>query len=202
MWARPTGQLRLVIGTSAACNRVVIDRLPLRLPTLGLNVDDAGCEVDDLAFCAAVQVRVGADEDWSGLVDRAVAAGWVGIEALGGVLGRVGDVTRDNASAYGQAVADTVAAVRTWDRRTDAQRTFPLTECGFRPGSSRFQEMLDDGSPRFEVLDVAFLLSQGDLTRPVWEPVLVAALGIEPGGRAPLARVRDVARRLVPPPGR
>lgn len=194
-------QLRLVTGSDVEWNRVMVDRVRLHLPTVGVSVDDAGCEVDDLAFCAAVQVRVGADEDWSGLVDRAVAAGWVGIEALGGVSGRVGEVTRDNASAHGQAVADTVAAVRTWDRRTDAQRTFPLTECLFRPGGSRFQEVLDDGSPRFEVLDVAFLFSQGDVTRPVWEPVLDAALGMEPGGRVPLVRVRDVVRHVVPPSG-
>lgn len=179
----------------------MIDHLPLPLPTVGVSVDEAGCGVDDLAFCGAVQVRVGADEDWSDLVDRAVAQGWVGIEALAGVPGRVGDVTRDNASAFGQAIADTVAAVRTWDRGLSTQRTFPFTDCGFGPGLSRFQEVLDDGAPRFEILDVAFLFTQGDLTRPVREPALVAALGIEPGDRVPLHRVRDLARRVAPPSG-
>lgn len=160
-----------------------------------MSVDSAGCDEDDLVVCAAVQVRVGADEAWDALVERAVAAGWVGIEALAGMGGSVAEATRDNASVSGQAVADTVVAVRTWDRETDEQRTFPLIECGFRPGGSRFQEVSADGSPRFEILDVAFLFKQGDLTGPVWDPALARSLGIEIGQRVPLADVRDLARR-------
>lgn len=182
---------RLVIGADAECNGRMIKRQPLRVPTIGVSVDSTGCDVDDLVVCAAVQVRVGADEAWDSVVERAVAAGWVGIESLAGVGGSVADVTRDNVSVHGQAVADTVVAVRTWDRETDAQRTFPLVECGFRTGGSRFQEVLDDGSPRFEILDVAFLFKQSDLTGPVWDPALAGTLGIEIGQRVPLAEVRD-----------
>ena len=155
-----------------------------------MSVDSTGCDVDDLAFCGAVHVLVGADERWGPLVERAVASGWVGIESLTGVAGSVADVTRHNASRYGQAVADTVAAVRTWDRETDAQRTFPLIECGFGGGGSRFQERLSDGSLRFEILDVAFMFKQGDLSGPVQDPELAEALGIKIGGRAPLGEVR------------
>ena len=155
-----------------------------------MSVDSSGCDVDDLAFCGAVHVLAGADERWGPLVERAVASGWVGIESLTGVAGSVADVTRHNASRYGQAVADTVAAVRTWDRETDAQRTFPLIECGFGGGGSRFQERLSDGSLRFEILDVAFMFKQGDLSGPVQDPELAEALGIKIGGRAPLGEVR------------
>lgn len=173
----------------------MIELQRLRVPTLGVSVDSAGCDVDDLVFCGAVQVRVGADETWHSLVERAIASEWVGIEALAGVEGSVADVTRDNASAYGQAVADTVVAVRTWDRATDAQRTFALVDCGFRPGGSRFQDVLADGSLRFEILDVAFLFKQGDLTSPVSDPALAELLGIEIGERAPLVAVRDAVQR-------
>lgn len=155
-----------------------------------MSVDSTGCDVDDLAFCGVVQVRVGADERWGELVERAIASGWVGIESLAGVAGSVEEVTRCNASRYGQAVADTVEAVRTWDRATDAQRTFPAVECGFRGGDSRFQERLPDGSMRFEILDVAFLFRHGDLSGPVQDPELADALGIHVGGRAPLGEVR------------
>jgi len=175
---------------------VVSERHLFRVPTIGVSVDTAGCELDDLAVCAAVQVRVGADEAWRSVVEQAIASGWVGIEALAGVAGTVADVTRDNACGFGQAVADTVVAVRTWDRETDAQRTFPLSECGFRPGGSRFQEVLGDGSWRFEILDVAFLLKQGDLTAPVQDVALAAAVGIQRGQRVPLADVRDAVQRL------
>ena len=155
-----------------------------------MSVDSAGCDVDDLAFCGAVQVCAGADERWGPLVERAVASGWVGVESLAGVAGSVADVTRHNASQYGQTVADTVVAVRTWDRASDAQRTFPLTECGFEIGGSRFLERLADGSMRFEILDVAFLFKQGDLSGPVQDPELAAAVGIRIGGRARLDEVR------------
>jgi UDP-N-acetylmuramate dehydrogenase len=162
----------------------------LRVARTGMTVDTAGCEADDLAFCGAVQVRVGADFAWEALVEHAVASDWVGVESLAGLEGSVADV-----SAYGQAVADTVVAVRTWDRATDAQRTFPLVECGFTPGSSRFQELLSDNSLRFDILDVTFLFRQGSLAAPVLDPALASALGIAPGHRAPLSEVRDALRR-------
>lgn len=174
---------------------MMMQRQPLRVPTIGVTVDSTGCDADDLAFCGAVQVTVGADEAWDSLVERAVACGWVGIESLADVGGSVADVTRGNESVCGQAVADTVVAVRTWDRETDAQRTFPHIECGFRPGGSRFQEVLADGSRRFEILDVAFLFKQGDLTGPVSDPALAGMLGIEIGQRVSLAEVRDAVHR-------
>ena len=167
---------------------------PIRPPTLGVSVDSTGCDVDDLVYCAAVQVRAGGDEPWAPLVDRAVAAGWVGLEALAAVPGSVADITRDNAAAFGYSIADTVTVVRSWDRLSDAQRTFPLSDCGFRPGGSRFQESLADGSPRFVILDVAFLLRQGDLSAPVSDPVLAGLLGVEVGRRVPLASIRDAVR--------
>lgn len=175
----------------------MIARQPRLVPPIGVSVDSAGCEGDDLVVCAAVQVRVGADEDWSPLVKRAVASGWVGIEALAGVGGCVADATRDNASVYGQSVGDTVVSVRTWDRATDSQRTFPMSECEFGPGRSRFQDLLVDGSLRFELLDVAFLFKQGDLTGQVRDAALARALGIEIGQRATLTAVADVARRSL-----
>lgn len=197
----PITRGRLVNRCPTQCNRTVTQPQQLRVPKTGVSVDNTGCDVDDLAFCGAVQVRVGADERWGPLVERAVASGWVGIESLAGVAGSVADVTRHNASQCGQAVADTVVAVRTWDRATDAQRTFPWNECGFGGGGSRFQERLLDGSLRFEILDVAFLFKQGDLSGPVQDPELAEALGIQIGGRAPLGEVRHAINQQRCPNG-
>ena len=47
----------------------------LRVPRTGVSVDSTGCDVDDLAFCGAVEVRAGADEPWAPLVERAIALG-------------------------------------------------------------------------------------------------------------------------------
>jgi len=177
----------------------MVERPQLLIPTLGVTVDRAGCDVDDLVFCGAVQVRVGAEEDWASLVDRAVDSGWAGVEALSAIDGRVGEVTRANAAAFGQAVSDTVVSVRSWDRRTDAQRTFPLVDCDFRPGGSRFQEPLADGSPRYLILDVAFLFRQADLTAPVDDGDLADLLGVRTGQRVHLADVREALRGVRPP---
>lgn len=164
----------------------------LHAPITGIVVDDSACEIDDLAYCGGVQVTVPAGEGWDALVARAVASEWVGIEALSGIAGTVGDAVRANAAAHGQAVADTVVSVRTWDRFADAQKTFPLADCHFGPDTSRFLETLVDGAGRFEILDVSFLFKQGNLTTPIRDEALAGALGIDVGGRVPLGAVRDV----------
>jgi UDP-N-acetylmuramate dehydrogenase len=91
-------------------------------------------------------------------------------------------------------VADVVASVRAVDRTDGARRSFAFAECGFVPGGSRLAERLPDGGFRYEILDVAFLLRQGDLTAPIRDDDLARALGVEPGTRVPLAD----AARLVP----
>lgn len=167
----------------------------LRTPISGIVVDDSACEVDDLAPCGGVEVSVPAGQEWDALVARAVASDWVGIEALSGLPGTVGDAIRVNASAHGQAVADTLVSVRTWDRSVDSQKTFPLIDCHFGHRTSRFLEELTDGSERFEILDVVFLFREGDLTTPVRDRDLAALLGIDVGVRVPLGDVRAAMRR-------
>lgn len=167
----------------------------LRAPITGIVVDDSACEVDNLAPCGGVQVTVPASEEWDRLVARAVDSDWVGIESLSGIAGTVGDVIRANGAAYGQAVADTVISVRTWDRAADRQKTFPLVDCHFGAGTSRFQEVMDDETVRFDILDIAFLFRQGDLTAPIRDQALSGALGIDVGVRVPLAAVREAVRR-------
>lgn len=157
----------------------------------GIEVDFTGCSVDDLAVTCGVGVTAGGREAWDDVVARTVAEELVGIEALSGIPGTVEDVTRANAAAYGQSVGDVVSSVRTWDRETDQQKTFPAVDGGFADGTSRFQEKLADGSLRYEILDVTLLVRQGDLTRPVTDGALAAALGAEPGDRIPLVQVRE-----------
>lgn len=152
----------------------------------GIRVNEDGCAVDDLSFCGAVTVTIDAHEEWDGFVATAVDREWVGLEALSGIQGTVGDAVTRNASAYGGAVADTLASVRTWDRVDDAQRTFAAADCGLSTGTSRFEADPD----RYEVLDAAFLLRQGDLSAPITDAGLAAVVGVEPGQRVPLAAVR------------
>jgi UDP-N-acetylmuramate dehydrogenase len=163
---------------------------------LQIAVDASACEMDDLAPCGGVDVRVGGDVDWAGFVHRAVTSGWPGVERLGGTPGTVADVIRFNAETDGQAVADVVASVGTWDRAAGRTRTFACVECEFGPSTSRFEERLHDGQYRYDVIDVSFLFKQGDMTTPIRDPELAALLGIEPGDRLPLIEYATRQRRL------
>lgn len=161
----------------------------------GLVVDESGCEVDGLCYSGAVLVTVAGTEDWSALVDRAGAEGWTGIEALAGFTGTVGDAIVQNVSAFGGQVADIVWSVRTWDRIDRTQRTFPMVDCRFRPGGSRFTP--GAAGRRYDVLDVAFLFRAGTVTSPIRDHDLAGLLGVTLGDRVPLPLVRDAVLTVV-----
>lgn len=172
------GGSNLVVADEGVAGRVVLVR------TRGIHV-----EAD---LCGGAMVWVAAGEDWDRLVARAVAAGWVGVEALSGIPGSVGATPVQNVGAYGQEVAQTIAAVRAWDRREHRQRTFSPAECGFGYRSSRFKS---DPS-RFLVLEVTFQLPIGDLSAPVTYPELARSLGAPLGTRSPLGQVREAVLGL------
>ena len=152
--------------------------------------DGVTIESDDA--CGGVSLRVAAGHSWDALVERAVAEGWTGIEALSGIPGSVGATPVQNVGAYGQEVAQTVASVRTWDRRERRVRTLAVSECGFGYRTSRFKADRDS----FVVLDVLFQLRAGDLGAPVRYSELARALGVEVGERAPLGDVREAVLAL------
>ncbi|MDP9395980.1 MAG: UDP-N-acetylmuramate dehydrogenase [Actinomycetota bacterium] len=136
--------------------------------------------------CAGATVRVAAGEDWDAFVARAVAEGWVGLEALSGIPGSTGATPLQNVGAYGADVSGTISRVRVWDRVEGRRRTFAAAECGFRYRDSRFR-----GDPRYVVVEVEFQLRLGELGAPVRYAELARALGIGMGERAPVAEVRD-----------
>jgi UDP-N-acetylmuramate dehydrogenase len=183
-----------VLVLAGGSNLVVADEgfegTVVKVATSGVAADSD--DPDDLACLGAVTVTVAAGESWDALVARGVDAGWVGIEALSGIPGSVGATPIQNVGAYGQEVSETLASVRTWDRKRGRLRTFAAADCGFGYRTSRFKE--EPG--RFVVLDVTFLLKQGTLGAPVQYAELAATLGIELGQRAPLADVRAAVLKL------
>lgn len=162
------------------------DGVVVRVATRGLGVDaaDAAAPSTDPA-CGGVLVTLAAGETWDDVVVRAVNEQWVGIEALSGIPGAVGATPMQNVGAYGQEVAETVWAVRTWDRHTGRIRTFAPAECGFGYRTSVFK-----GSARYVILSVTFQFRQGDLGAPVRYAELAARLGVPVGTRVPAADVR------------
>lgn len=161
-----------------------------------VQVVGGGVEVADDG-CGVVSVTAGAGEPWDAFVATAVGQGWVGVEALSGIPGTVGATPIQNVGAYGQEVAQTVARVRVWDRKLRGVRTFTTDECGFGYRHSRFKaDRYDDAGGRHVVLDVTFDFHAGDLSAPVGYAELARTLGVELGGRAPLAEVREAVLGL------
>ena len=198
--ADDAGELLLVLG--GGTNVVVADE-----GFAGVVVRDVRTEiaVDDSGVCAGASITVPAGVPWQEVVDRAVAEGWVGVEALTGIPGSTGATPVQNVGAYGQEVSGVVSTVRTWDREQNRVRTLALTDLGFGYRSSILKTSLrgPDGAPsrwaptpRYVVLEVGLQLRLGRLSAPVGYAELARTLGIEPGGKAPLADVALAVTQL------
>jgi UDP-N-acetylmuramate dehydrogenase len=135
---------------------------------------------------------VQAGHDWDDLVAYTVGDDLAGMEALSGIPGSTGATPVQNVGAYGQEVAQTVTAVRVYDRAEKSEYTLTPAECGFAYRDSRLKR--EPG--RFVVLDVTFALRPGELSRPVGYAELARRLGVEIGERAPLADVRAAVLEL------
>ncbi|TFV82727.1 UDP-N-acetylmuramate dehydrogenase [Blastococcus sp. CT_GayMR20] len=133
-------------------------------------------------------LTVQAGHDWDELVAFTVENDLAGMEALSGIPGSTGATPVQNVGAYGQEVAQTITAVRVYDRTEKSERILSPDECGFAYRDSRLKRDPD----RFVVLDVTFALHPGKLSRPVGYAELARTLGVELGETAPLADVRDV----------
>lgn len=201
-WVRATTEQELTEALTAAEGPVLVlgggsnlvvadagfDGTVVEVATSGVHADVE----DDDATCGGVLVTVAAGEGWDGFSAYAVDQGWVGVEALAGIPGLVGATPVQNVGAYGQEVSQTIARVRVWDRTLRGVRTFTRDECGFGYRTSRFKA----DPERHVVLDVTFQLRQGSLGTPVHYAELARTLGLEPGGRAPLAAVREAVLGL------
>src|SRR5690349_17258338 len=90
-----------------------------------------------------------------------------------------------------KAVAETITAVRVYDRVTGDVRQMPNELCGFAYRTSRFR-----GSDRFVVLSVTFDLAVQVLSAPVRYAELAATLGVAPGGQVESAEAREAVIEL------
>jgi UDP-N-acetylmuramate dehydrogenase len=173
---------------------------PLLVLGGGSNVvaPDAGWPGDVVAVrnrgieCDGATLTVQAGEPWDDVVAYAVGNQLAGIEALSGIPGTTGATPIQNVGAYGQEVAQTITAVRVWDRAEKSERTLTPEDCVFGYRDSRLKR--EPG--RFVVLDVTFALHPGELSRPVGYAELARRLGVEVGESAPLADVRAAVIEL------
>ena len=198
--ADDAGEPLLVLGGGS--NVVVPDG---GFPGVVVRDTRSGIEVEDAGACGGASVTVPAGTPWVEVVDRAVAEGWVGVEALAGIPGSTGATPVQNVGAYGQEVSGVVSLVRTWDRQEQRVRTLALPDLGFGYRTSVLKRSLrdDDGAwsrwaptPRWVVLEVGFQLRLGTLSAPIAYAELARRLGVEVGQRAPLTAVRDAVLEL------
>ncbi|MFI7596919.1 UDP-N-acetylmuramate dehydrogenase [Actinoplanes sp. NPDC049681] len=136
-------------------------------------------------------VRVAAGEPWDEFVARTLAEGFSGLEALSGIPGSAGATPIQNVGAYGQEVAQTIEAVRVYDRIDDEIRVLSLPECRFAYRSSVFKH-----NDRWLVLEVDFRLAVSAESAPIRYAELARHLGVEAGERVPAERVRDTVLKL------
>ena len=136
-------------------------------------------------------VLVTAGEHWDLFVASCVEAGLSGVECLSGIPGLVGATPVQNVGAYGQEISQTVTAVRALDRRSGEVVTMTPAECGFGYRRSVFKHRDDH-----VVLAVGLRLAESDESAPIAYPELARRLGVQVGGRAPLAAVRAAVLSL------
>ena len=94
--------------------------------------------IRETASDGLVQFEVAAGEDWDALVTRTVERSCGGMECLAGIPGSVGGTPVQNVGAYGQEVAQTIVAVRCYDREQCRFTELSNQECGFGYRTSRF----------------------------------------------------------------
>jgi UDP-N-acetylmuramate dehydrogenase len=197
VWAADErGEPLLVLGGGS--NLVIADAgfpgTAVRVATRGIRHElDGDC----------VLLTVAAGEDWDTVVAGAVADGLAGLECLSGIPGLAGATPIQNVGAYGQEVAETLVAVRGYDRQRGEVVDLTAAECGFGYRTSVFKRSLRSwsaGGPavtgRHVVLGVTFRLARSAQSAPVRYAELARALGIGEGGQAPLAEVRSAVLGL------
>ena len=125
------------------------DGVVLRITLKGISL---AAEKDD-----AVSVTARAGEDWDAFVKFCVEKKFAGIECLSGIPGFVGGTPVQNVGAYGQEVAETIASVRVFDRKSNGILELTKADCRFAYRASIFNTTEKN---RFIVLAVTFALKK------------------------------------------
>ena len=169
--ADDAGEPLLILGGGS--NLVVsddgFDGTVVQVATRGISHDGAPGEL-----------TVAAGEDWDALVAQTVAEHLAGLECLSGIPGLAGATPIQNVGAYGQEVADTITAVRVYDRLNQTVLTKPADQCGFGYRTSVFKH---DQAHRFVVLGVTFRLAARPCRSRSGTPSLPPPSGSHRGSR-------------------
>jgi UDP-N-acetylmuramate dehydrogenase len=143
------GGSNIIWGDEGYNGLVIVDRI------LGYELDG-----DKLA--------IGSGEPWDTVVDRTVAAGLTGIEALSLIPGTAGATPIQNVGAYGQEISETLVSLEAFDTQTGEFVTIVNADCGFSYRNSRFKAG-DHG--RFYITSLALQLAKDNPKPPFYASV-------------------------------
>jgi UDP-N-acetylmuramate dehydrogenase len=127
---------------------------------------------------------VAAGEDWDSFVSYSINENFAGIECLSGIPGTVGGTPVQNVGAYGQEVAETITAVRCFDRVGGHIVELSNERCGFSYRSSIFNTTERD---RYIVLSVTYRLVEHGEPKIAYKDLVEHFMGSTPT----LAEARD-----------
>ncbi len=114
---------------------------------------------------ANVYLTIGSGEPWDSVVERSVAAGLTGIEALSLVPGTAGATPVQNVGAYGQEISQTLTTLVAFDTQARDFVTLRGDECGFGYRMSRFKTT-DKG--RFFITSITLHLMKANPQPPFY----------------------------------
>lgn len=113
-------------------------------------------------------LTVGAGEPWDSVVERSVAAGLSGIEALSLIPGSAGGTPIQNVGAYGQEIADVLTTLEAYDTLNGEFTNIAAADCGFKYRDSRFKSA-DRG--RYLITNLTLHLTKTDPQPPFYPSV-------------------------------
>ncbi|MEA2702025.1 MAG: UDP-N-acetylmuramate dehydrogenase [Candidatus Parcubacteria bacterium] len=170
---------------------------PERFESVVLKIAIPGFEVVDDTDAGAI-IRVGAGEDWDGVVERAVAFGLSGIEAMSAIPGLAGATPIQNVGAYGVEIADVLESVEAYDYVNREFKILTPSECGFSYRDSLFKH-----EKRYIITAITLGLSKGEPRVPDY-PGVKAYFDPHNIAGPTLAEIRDaiieIRRTKLPDP--
>ena len=147
-----------------------------------------------------VLLKVGAGEHWDDVAKYAVDHDWAGIETMSMIPGTAGAAPVQNAGAYGQEIADTLAELEAYDMHERRFVTLSHADCGFGYRDSRFKH---DWAGRFVIVSITLKLSTEGPAEPTYASLRrwLDERGI---ARPSLTQIREgvmaVRARILPDP--
>lgn len=120
--------------------------------------------IEDTAYTTTI--KVGAGENWDGVVARTVTMSLTGVEAMSAIPGTAGAAPVQNVGAYGQEIAETLVSLEAYDKHTDTFVVISNEQCEFSYRHSIFR---GERSGRYIILSITLRLSKSLPAPPFYE---------------------------------